>query len=214
MVKKIAVLFLSVMLVSFSVSIIMKSAIGVGAWLAFSQTASNLIDIKVGTFSMFMNISCVSLQMILRKEIKLSLILQVFLAIVLGTLINLFYYDLLGNWTIESYFMKLVFYFIGTISVAFAIGTVTAQNFISFPLEGLCMELANKFNRPFGKIRQLVDIATITGVLVLVVLFNGLMTIREGTMIGMIIFGPLLDLYMIYVKPIMVKFRIYGNFEY
>ncbi len=211
MIKKIIVLFLSIILVSFSVSIILKSAIGVGAWLAFSQTASDLMAIKVGTFSMFMNITCVVAQIILRKEIKVTLILQVFLAVILGMLINLFYYNILGNWMISSYIMKIFFYFIGTISVAFAIGTVTAQNFISFPLEGLCMEIANKLNRPFGKIRQMVDVITIAGVLLLVVFFDGLMTIREGTVIGMIIFGPLLDLYMRYIKPIMIKFNIYGN---
>ena len=209
MIKKTVVLFLSILLVSFSVSIVLKCAIGVGAWDAFSQTASGLIGIKVGTFSMFMNITCVVAQMILRKQIKITLILQIVLAVSLGVLINFFYYDLLGNWDTGSYFTTMIFFLIGNISCAFGVGTVTAQNFISFPLEGLCMEVANKLNRPFGKIRQLADIVTMGGVLILVLLFSGLMTIREGTVIGMVIFGPLLDLYMRHVKPFMFKINVF-----
>lgn len=209
MIKKIVVLFLSILLVSFSVSIVLKCAIGVGAWDAFSQTASGLIGIKVGTFSMFMNVTCVIAQMIIRKQIKITLILQIALAVLLGFLINFFYYELLGNWDTGSYLTTMIFFLIGNISCAFGVGTVTAQNFISFPLEGLCMEIANKLNRPFGKIRQLADIITMMGVIILVLLFNGLMTIREGTVIGMIIFGPLLELYMRYVKPFMFKIKVF-----
>ncbi len=209
MIKKIVVLFISILLVSFSVSIVLKCAIGVGAWDAFSQTASGLIGIKVGTFSMFMNVTCVIAQMIIRKQIKITLILQIALAVLLGFLINFFYYELLGNWDTGSYLTTMIFFLIGNISCAFGVGTVTAQNFISFPLEGLCMEIANKLNRPFGKIRQLADIITMMGVIILVLLFNGLMTIREGTVIGMIIFGPLLELYMRYVKPFMFKIKVF-----
>lgn len=209
MIKKIVVLFISILLVSFSVSIVLKCAIGVGAWDAFSQTASGLIGIKVGTFSMFMNVTCVIAQMIIRKQIKITLILQIALAVLLGFLINFFYYELLGNWDTGSYLTTMIFFLIGNISCAFGVGTVTAQNFISFPLEGLSMEIANKLNRPFGKIRQLTDIITMMGVIILVLLFNGLMTIREGTVIGMIIFGPLLELYMRYVKPFMFKIKVF-----
>ncbi|MDD3924020.1 MAG: hypothetical protein PHP11_02845 [Erysipelotrichaceae bacterium] len=209
MLKKIIVLSLSILLVSFSVSIVLKCAIGVGAWDAFSQTASGIINIKVGTFSMFMNISCVVAQMLIRKEIKITLILQVFLAVSLGVLINFFYYQLFEDWQTGSYLTTMIFFLIGNVSCAFGVGTVTAQNFISFPLEGLCMEIASKLKRPFGKIRQLADIITMIGVLILVLLFDGIMTIREGTVIGMIVFGPLLDLYMTYIKPIMIKKHIF-----
>ena len=209
MLKKIVVLFISILLVSFSVSIVLKCSIGVGAWDAFSQTASGLIGIKVGTFSMFMNISCVIAQIVLKKEIKITLILQIVLAISLGVLINYFYYKLLGNWNTGSYLTTLIFFLIGNVCCAFGVGTVTAQNFISFPLEGLCMEIANKLNRPFGKIRQLADIVTMFGVLIMVLLFSGLMTIREGTVIGMIIFGPLLDIYMRHIKPFMFKIHVF-----
>lgn len=211
MIKRLVVLFLSVILVSFSVSIILRSAIGVGAWLAFSQTFATVIDVKVGTFSMIMNITCVLGQIMIKKEINIKLILQVFLAVILGNMINLFYYEMFENWIIDTYAMKLLLYMLATLLIAFGIGTVTAQNLINFPLEGLCMEISKKTNRPFGKIRQFVDIITIIAVLFLVLFFDGLMTIREGTIIGMVIFGPLLDLYMRFIKPLMIGWKVFDN---
>lgn len=211
MIKRLVVLFLSVILASFSVSIILRSAIGVGAWLAFSQTFATVIDVKVGTFSMIMNITCVLGQIMIKKEINIKLILQVFLAVILGNMINLFYYELFENWIIDTYAMKLLLYMLATLLIAFGIGTVTAQNFINFPLESLCMEISKKTNRPFGKIRQFVDIITIIAVLFLVLFFDGLMTIREGTIIGMVIFGPLLDLYMRFIKPLMIGWKVFDN---
>ncbi|MEA5018110.1 MAG: hypothetical protein EOM50_24625 [Erysipelotrichia bacterium] len=209
MLKKAVVLLFSVILVAFSVSVVLRCAIGVGAWDAFSQTASGLLNIKVGTFSMAMNFFCVAMQMLILKEIKIALVLQVLLAIVLGVLVNFFYYELLGNWHINSYVITLMLFLLGNISCAFAVGTVTAQNVISFPLEGLCMAISKKTSKSFGLIRQMADIVTMALVIVLVLAFDGLMSIREGTVIGMIIFGPLLELYMKRVVPIMYKFKIF-----
>ena len=211
MIKKITVMSLSIILCAFSVSVVLKCAIGVGAWDAFSQTASGILRMKVGTFSMFMNISCVIAQIIIKKQFKIALAMQIILSIILGVLINYFYYQVLANMIFNSYIITLLVFLLANIACAFAVGTVTAQNIISFPLEGLCMTLAIKTGKPFGKIRQLADIITMSFVVLLVLLLDGKMTIREGTVIGMFIFGPLLDIYMRHIKPWMIDRRVFED---
>ena len=71
------------------------------------------------------------------------------------------------------------------------------------------MAISKKTSKSFGLIRQMADILTMALVVVLVLAFNGMMSIREGTVIGMIIFGPLLELYMKYVVPFMYKFKVF-----
>ncbi|MEA5026510.1 MAG: hypothetical protein VB012_02490 [Erysipelotrichaceae bacterium] len=209
MLKKVIVLLISITLCAFSVSIVLRCAIGVGAWDAFSQSASGLLSIKVGTFSMLMNIACVIGQILMRRAIKLVLLLQIALAVLLGTMVNYFYYEVFQNWQLNSYIVTVILFLIGNVLCAFAVGTVIAQGILSFPLEGICMEIALKVQKPFGRIRQLADVITIIAVLILVTVFNGMMTIREGTIVGMIIFGPLLDLYMAHIKPWMIRRRIF-----
>jgi len=209
MIKKITVMFLSIILCAFSVSVVLKCAIGVGAWDAFSQTASGILKIKVGTFSMFMNISCVVAQIIIKKQFKIALAMQIALSVALGVLINFFYYQMLADLQFNTYLSTIMIFLLANAACAFAVGTVTAQNIISFPLEGLCMTIALKLDKPFGKIRQLADIITMFFVVILVLLFDGKMTIREGTVIGMIVFGPLLDIYMRHVKPWMIKKHVF-----
>jgi len=211
MIKKITIMLLSIILCAFSVSVVLKCAIGVGAWDAFSQTASGILKMKVGTFSMFMNISCVVGQIIIKKQFKVALAMQIVLSVCLGILINFFYYQILANMQFNSYLSTILVFLLANASCAFAVGTVTAQNIISFPLEGLCMTIAVKTGKPFGKIRQQADIITMIFVVVLVLVFDGQMTIREGTVIGMLIFGPLLDIYMRHIKPWMIKKQVFED---
>jgi uncharacterized protein len=67
-----------IMIAATGVAFGLKAAVGVGAWDAFSQATSMVTGIKVGTFSMMMNLSCVLVQLvILKKDFKLLSFLQI-----------------------------------------------------------------------------------------------------------------------------------------
>ena len=83
-----------------------------------------------------------------------------------------------------------------------------ALDFISFPLEGACMVISKKLNKKFGMIRQLVDILSIILALALAFIFNQSITVREGTVIGMLIYGPMLDLFMKIIMPRLKKLEL------
>jgi uncharacterized membrane protein YczE len=83
-----------------------------------------------------------------------------------------------------------------------------AINFISFPLESACMVVSKRINKNFGSIRQAVDIFSIIISVAVTLLFRNKLTVREGTIIGMLIYGPLIDWFMRLITPTLRKFSL------
>ena len=132
-------LFISINIVitGIGASLGIKAAVGVGAWDALSQSVSTVIGMKIGTFSMLLNISCVVVQLLmLGKKFKPISILQVFVAILLGNVVNFMLYDVYANLVINSYFLNLAIYVISVLIIVVGVANIMAMNFISFPLEG------------------------------------------------------------------------------
>lgn len=196
----------SILLVSFGASLAMKSAIGVGAWDSVSQTVSLITGIKVGTFSMILNSSCVAGQwLLLGKKFKIKRLLQVGVAILLGMGVNWVYYNLMGSIAFGSYPIQLMSFVVGMLIISFGVAMILTINYTAFPLEALCLVISDRTGWNFGKLRQGVDFGSIVVSLSLTLLFSSIFTVREGTVIGMLIFGPSLEYFMKRMKPSLQK---------
>jgi uncharacterized membrane protein YczE len=192
---------LNIILVSFGASLTLKAAIGVGAWDSVSQIMSLILGIKVGTFAIFLNSSCVLGQWILLgKNFKVIRLLQVGVAVLLGVFVNFFYYTLLGPLVLESYVLRIVVFVFAIIILAFGVSNIMLMDKVTFPLEALCMVISDKTGLDFGKLRQGADFLSILFALSMSLLFALPFTVREGTVLGMLMFGPLLSLFMKHTK--------------
>jgi uncharacterized protein len=195
-----------IMIAATGVAFGLKAAVGVGAWDAFSQATSMVTGIKVGTFSMMMNLSCVLVQLvILKKDFKLLSFLQIFMAILLGIFVNLVFYEVLANITIDSYLINMLIYIVSLIIIIMAVALIMSINFLSFPLEAACMAVASKTKLKFGTIRQLVDVFAIIGALIIAVSFQNPIPVREGTVIGMLMFGPMIAWFIPRFQPLVKR---------
>ncbi|MDP2813748.1 MAG: hypothetical protein Q8S15_08150 [Erysipelotrichaceae bacterium] len=184
----------------------LKAAVGVGAWDAFSQATSMVTGIKVGTFSMMMNISCVLVQVVvLKKDFKMISFLQIFMAVLLGFFVNIVFYEILANVTIDSYLINMAIYMGSLLVIIMAVALIMSINFLSFPLEAACMAIATKTRLKFGTIRQLVDVFAIIGALIIAISFQKPIPVREGTIIGMLLFGPLIAWFIPIFQPFVKK---------
>jgi uncharacterized membrane protein YczE len=187
----------------------LKAAVGVGAWDAFSQATSMVTGIKVGTFSMMMNLSCIVVQLvILKKDFKLISFLQIFMAVLLGVFVNIVFYDVLGQVTINSYIINITIYMVSLLIIIAAVALIMSINFLSFPLEAACVAIASKTRFNFGTIRQLVDVFSIIGALIIAISFQNPIPIREGTVIGMLLFGPLIAKFIPIFQPLVKKWGL------
>jgi len=193
---------LSVIIVGIGCSLTLKAAVGVSAWSALSQSIAFGINIKVGTISMIQNISCVFIQLlILKKEFRVVHSVQIIVSVLLGIIVNFMLYDVLSSLVINNYFINIFLVILGTLLCVIGVSVLMVIDFISFPLEACCMVISKKLNKKFGTIRQLVDILSIVFVLGIAFIFKETITVREGTIIALIMFGPMVDLVMKIIMP-------------
>ncbi len=187
----------------------LKVAIGVGPWDSLAQSTSYLFGMKVGTMGMILNCSCVLGQWILlKKDFNYRHLLQVPLSVLIGYVVNFFFYNVLELISIDGYIMKLTLFIVAIIVLAFALACMLVINIVTFPLEGFCMAVAKKTKWKFAVIRQLADIFNI---ILGVLLSFGLslpLTLREGTIICMLLFAPLIGYFMGRIQPIFRKLEL------
>jgi len=208
-INRIIMVAIAMTITAMGASLGIKIAIGVGAWDALSQSISMVLGVKVGTFSMILNISCVLVQVFLLKDrFKFNPLAQIGVSILLGTVVNFMIYKVSSEIMIDNYFISMSLFILSVVMCALGIAMITAINLISFPLESCCMVLSKKINKNFGSIRQGVDIIAIIISLIITFIFKNSMTVREGTIIAMLIFGPMLDLFVKLISPSLRKLSL------
>lgn len=202
------VIFCFVMIGS-GVAFTLKAGVGVGAWDALGQTGYDLFGIKAGTVSMILNCVCVLVQiLILRKDFRLVQLLQIPCSIVFGTVTNFVLYDLLGNVVIDSYILNVLLCVFGVVWNAFFISIIMCIDAVTTALEGACAAMTRLIPLSFSAIRQAVDVICILMITVIVCIFKVPFSIREGTIIAMLIFGPSIGVFMKGVQPVIERFGL------
>lgn len=178
------------------IALTIKMSVGVAAWDAFNQAFSNFTGIKVGSIVFLTNAFCVLIQIIiLRKKFNPIQLLQFPLSLLVGFSVNLFYYNVF-TFEINMYIYRLILFIFSTSMIAFLVSFVLSLDIITFPVEAMCMAISEKTNYSFVKIRFFVDVVSIMFAIILPLISGQLIPIREGTLLGMIIFSPLLAHFM------------------
>ncbi|MCC5894413.1 MAG: hypothetical protein JJU16_03055 [Alkalibacterium sp.] len=201
-----ALLSISSAVIALAISLMLKASVGVGAFDAFTQSVSLMAGIRIGTVAMTVNLLCVLGQLILlKKDFGFNRLLQIPMSILVGMLVNFFYYDLLGTAQIDNYVTALIIFFISMVTVAFSVSMIMTLNLITPPIESFCMALTKSVPLKFATIRQLVDIFCILVSVIITFTFGFTLPVREGTVIGMLIFAPLLGFFIEKIHPVLSK---------
>lgn len=186
----------------------LKAAIGVSAWDALTQTFSDMIHIKVGTMGIILNCSCILGQIvILKKDFKPIQLLQAAVSVVLGLVINFMLYEIY-TFELTAYWQNVALLIFAYTMMAFFVGAIMTINLVTFALEGLCMALERITPFEFAKIRQAVDVVSIILCFVLSFALKVPLALREGTIIGMFMFAPLMGVFMKLQKPLFEKWGL------
>lgn len=198
---------LGFLIVSLGCALNIQANVGLGAWDAFANSTSHIIGLKIGTIGIIFNCACVLLQkLILKDQFSWKHFLQIPFSILLGTCINILTYYLTII-TVANILIGCIYSFISYIITAFGIAFVLLSNKVSFALEGACLAYANTYQKNFTKTRQAVDILCIIIITILTFLFKIPYTIGLGTVIGAIIFSPILSIFMNILSSIIQKTR-------
>lgn len=194
MTKKIGLTILGIILVYGSVAFAMKAGIGVLPVDAAIATIAMVLGIKVGTFSMFFH-GCFFVGQILieKKNFRKTEFLQILYITLGGTVLNFILYTVLKNVTFTLYPVRLIVCVAAFIISAFGCTLVLETHLMRTPMEGCIQLLAEKAGTTMGKLRQKIDIALVAVSVILTLIWGKDWTLREGTIIAALIFGPAMD---------------------
>ena len=206
MVKKLAFTLIGIVLVYASVAFAIKAGIGVLPVDAAIATIAAVINVKVGTFSMLFHGSFFIGQILIeKKNFRKMELLQILYVTLGGTILNFFLYTVLANVSFTLYPIRLIVSIISFLVGAFGCVLVLETHLMRTPMEGCIQLIADRIGTTMGKLRQKIDIVLVIISVALTLIFGTDWTLREGTIIAALIFGPAMDFWK---KTVFNKIKI------
>ena len=189
------VTIISFVFFGFGISLQLKAAIGQSVLNALAVTLSYTIQMKVGTILNGINtLFFISYLLLRRTRLNYKDGIQIIATIANGYIINLFLYQLLSLFTVESYFYRIILYLIGIIIASISLGAVLAIGIVKFPLESMCLIISEAYKKKFTAVRMSFDVIFLIITLSLTLLSHTPLQIREGTVISILLLAPLLGI--------------------
>ena len=206
MLKKLTFTLMGIVLVYAAVAFAMKAGIGVLPVDAAIATIADVINIKVGTFSMLFHGSFFVGQIIIeKKNFRKTELLQILYVTLGGSILNFFLYTVLANVSFTIYPIRLMVSVVAFLVGAFGCVMVLETHLMRTPMEGCIQLIAERIGTTMGKLRQKIDIVLVIVSVVLTLIFGTEWTLREGTIIAALIFGPAMDFWK---KTVFAKTRL------
>lgn len=171
-----------------------KSNLGQTALVSLARNMGKILGIKDGTMMIIVNSSCLLINyIIMRKDFDKKQLLQIFLALLQGQIVNIFVYSLpiFKDLVPSNYLFQWIFMLLGILILSYGIAMMMKANIVKLSLEDLCRVISIKYDYEFSKVRQIADIVCIAGSLFIIFLFGlDFSTLREGTWACMLLLGP------------------------
>lgn len=200
--KKFLYSVLAFLMLGLGISLQIKAGIGQSMLNAFTLILAELFNLEIGTMLNLLNMLFFILYLIVRRShINRRDIIQIVATIVNGYIVNLFVYFLFDHLIIQSYFLRVLTFMLGLSLASLSLGAILAMEIIQFPLESLCIILVQKFRYNLTTIRMRFDIFFMLSTLILTLMTNHNLYIREGTIISFFLLSRLMGFsYYFYKK--------------
>ena len=129
---------LSVTIIAFGMTLLIKANLGQSTIAGFSSTLAHILVVKAGTIVFFLNLICFIIELIILKEkIKWAIGLQLLLSSVFGSVVNFFLYDVswIANLSFNSYFQQLALLLTAILIMGIGISLMMSINLAVLPYD-------------------------------------------------------------------------------
>lgn len=200
-------MLVSLFIISFGVTLITKASLGTSPIASVPYVLSLCTSFTMGQYMMSMNLFFILIEMLLMNKeqilkMKYELLLQIPIGILFGYFIDLSF-PLLAWFSPHNYIYHIAGLLSGCIIMAAGIAMEVQAGVAMMPADCVIRVLSNRLNREFGSVKLFFDV-TLVVVACLISLFSSghLVGVREGTIIGAVIVGPLVRFSRRYLMPI------------
>lgn len=198
-IKSLVVLFVGISLMSIGIALAKLAQLGTSPISSIPNVMSYITPLSIGNLTMIFMVLMIFLQMVILREVNLPIILQIVPGLAFGGLIDVFV-DVFTNLGLPAlmghYLEQLAFTLLGMVVLSLGVFFEVNSRSILMPGEGLAVALTLRTKKPFGKLKMYTDLTMVAVALVISLLyFQGLVGIREGTIIAALFTGRLVTLY-------------------
>ncbi|MGN7408980.1 YczE/YyaS/YitT family protein [Sporosarcina sp. SAFN-010] len=192
--KKVFQSILLYIISAIGISLTLKADVGVSSFNAMNLSISEWTSIKVGSMTFIANLIFLIGYICLCKKKDLRKFALMFISILsFGMVINFFLYTIFGTFHVENYLIRIGLFIFGTILAGGATGIILSLNIIPFPIESLCLRMADLTKHSFSQYRYCVDLFSIILSISLSLLYNLPINIREGTLISFFLLSGIIS---------------------
>ncbi|MEQ7245246.1 DUF6198 family protein [Enterococcus avium] len=198
-IKSLVVLFVGISLMSIGIALAKLAQLSTSPISSIPNVMSYITPLSIGNLTMIFMVLMIFLQMVILREVNLPIILQIVPGLAFGGLIDVFV-DVFTNLGLPAlmghYLEQLAFTLLGMVVLSLGVFFEVNSRSILMPGEGLVVALTLRTKKPFGKLKMYTDLTMVAVALVISLLyFQGLVGIREGTIIAALFTGRLVTLY-------------------
>lgn len=208
-VRKILVYVLGMFILAMGVSVSVKTNLGISPLNALPYVVSRVLQVDQGIIvTVLFSLYVLAQIAILRKDFKLINLLQFICSVLFGYFVSLCN-RLLGWLVLPNYPLQLLFMVLSILLLATGITLYMAANIVPLSSEGLIMAIQQKTGRKFSTLKTIMDCTLVLlAFLASVLTGNGIMGLREGTVVTAICLGPTIGFLS---KHIGGKVRVFCN---
>ncbi len=150
---------LGLMLLALGVSLTLISNLGAGGWDALVENLYKATDIKIGTWIIIIGLILLIVAALLKREFinyKAFII-----SIILGKLIDIFYYPLIQVITSESFLTKFSILVAGLISIGVGLAMMFVTNFPKNHTETFIFSIVDTTGHSYQRIKTIADVTAL-----------------------------------------------------
>lgn len=197
--RRILVFAVGLLVISLSIGFITKASLGTPPISSIPYSLSLIFpSLSLGNFTIIYSLLLVFLQLVIlgKQADKVSLGLQVMISFVFGYFID-FGMMLLGDFSPEIYWERIVCVLIGCFGLAFGVYLQIVADFTMVPGDGFAYALSVRIKKkPYRVVRVCSDVSMI--VIAAIIGYIGMGTtggVREGTVICALLIGTIAGVY-------------------
>ncbi|MBF0778774.1 YczE/YyaS/YitT family protein [Streptococcus cuniculi] len=193
--KKLLPTFVYSVLSALGSALVMKANPGQGSFMALQVALAAWLGLDVGTVYIALSVGLFLVCLVLDKRHDYLQYVYMLLAIVLfGWLTNLFVYHVLASFVLPNYLTRLIVFLVGLTLMGATLGKLLDYNIVRFPLEKVCLLAEERTSWSFRRYRYGMDILFVSSALGISLLGTGISSIREGTILTMLILPGIISM--------------------